>query len=260
MNRFFSTLQALSPILEAAHTKAPRADELLFGEVCECTGEDGNYYKIRHLWNASEGYILKNQLAEVDATYAGAFAKGEWQRLFAPSARIENERSGLAYTLTAGSILPMLSNNRFSLAGEQFLIDPPLAGTSPVLTSDIIRDAVLLFLNVPESHGGRSIMGIDPALFCQHIFGFAGIRLPPELEAMASAGTHVDFVHELKCGDLAFFSDADGRIIHAGIGIDDGWMIHCDGKVKSGRLDQQGLFDPRENRYIYQLRLIKRYF
>jgi len=260
MDRFFSTLQALAPVLQAADSLSPKLDELLFGEVCECTGEFGKYYKVRHLWNGCDGFIQRNQLVPVDEEYAAAFSSGKWERLFAPAAAVENERSGIRYTISAGSVLAGLQDNRFGLAGETFSLVSPLPNRVPARIPDIIRDSVLLFLNVPEVQGGRSIMGMDPAGLCRQVFAFAGIRLSPGLGAMAAEGTHVDFVHELRCGDIAFFSDAEGEIVHAGIGIDDGWVIHTDGKVKSGRLDQQGLYDPKENRYIYQLRLIKRYF
>lgn len=260
MDRFFSTLQALSPVLQAADSRSPKIDELLFGEVCECVGEEGKYYKVRHLWDLCEGFIQRNQLVPVSEDYAATFAAGKWDRLFLPAATVENERSGIQYTLSAGSVLPGLENNRFRLAEETFSLNSTQPNRIPARTADIIRDSVILFLNVPEVQGGRSIMGMDRAGFCQQVFAFAGIRLSPGFSAMAAEGTHVDFVHELRCGDIAFFSDPEGEIIHAGISIDDGWIIHADGKVKSGRLDQQGLYDPKENRYIYQLRLIKRYF
>jgi cell wall-associated NlpC family hydrolase len=69
----------------------------------------------------------------------------------------------------------------------------------------------------------------------------------------------VDFISEIKVGDLAFFDNAEGRITHVGIMLDRDTIIHASAKVRIDRMDSEGIFNQELNRYSHRLRIIKRY-
>ena len=74
----------------------------------------------------------------------------------------------------------------------------------------------------------------------------------------ALQGQTVDFIQEAKPGDLAFFDNEEGRIIHVGIMLADQQIIHASGRVKIDTIDSQGIYSADLQRYTHKLRIIKR--
>ena len=85
-----------------------------------------------------------------------------------------------------------------------------------------------------------------------------GIYLPRDAYQQAEEGDPVEFVELAECGDLAFFDNAEGRIVHVGVILPEQRILHASGRVRIDSLDQQGIFNAEEKRYTHQLRLIKR--
>lgn len=257
---FASTLLSNIPILSEANNQAFTRDELLFGEVVQILQHAKDFVYVKHLHTQTEGYLKKNQLISISDEYARDFQAGMFLRLALPICALENQRTGIQNYISAGSICGS-NKDAIHLGDDVFNFTMPnhfFANSS--INENTLRDAALLYLNAPERKGGRTVFGIDPTLFITQVFAFSNTFIGNTLQDMITHGQVIDFIHEMKCGDVAFFEDEHNQIIHAGICIGENWMLHCDGKVKSGRLDQQGLFDPKENGYIYTLRLIKRYF
>ena len=68
----------------------------------------------------------------------------------------------------------------------------------------------------------------------------------------------MSFVEEAKIGDLAFFDDEEGRIIHVGICLGKGRILHASGAVRVDALDHQGIYNQERRKYSHRLRVIKR--
>lgn len=64
-------------------------------------------------------------------------------------------------------------------------------------------------------------------------------------------------MEESQPGDLAFFENADGKIIHVGIMLDNQRIIHASGKVRIDTLDSTGIFNKELNQHTHKLRVIK---
>ena len=71
-------------------------------------------------------------------------------------------------------------------------------------------------------------------------------------------GEDIGFLAEAKLGDLAFFDNEEGKIIHVGIIMDDNYIIHASGKVRIDRLDHLGIYNADSNRHTHKLRVIKK--
>jgi cell wall-associated NlpC family hydrolase len=65
-------------------------------------------------------------------------------------------------------------------------------------------------------------------------------------------------VEEAEPGDLAFFDNEEGNIIHVGMVIAGGKIIHASGKVRIDKLDHQGIYNVEARNYTHRLRLLKR--
>jgi hypothetical protein len=65
-------------------------------------------------------------------------------------------------------------------------------------------------------------------------------------------------LQEVKCGDLAFFDNEAGKIIHVGILLDSEAIIHASGKVRIDTIDNLGIINGDTGKRTHKLRVIKR--
>jgi cell wall-associated NlpC family hydrolase len=122
----------------------------------------------------------------------------------------------------------------------------------------LIVAQALKYFNAPYLWGGRSPLGIDCSGFTQIIYKIAGIRIPRDASKQVFEGTAFSFVEEASPGDLAFFDDEEGNIIHVGIIWEQKKIIHASGKVRIDNIDQYGIFNVDTKHYSHKLRVMKK--
>jgi cell wall-associated NlpC family hydrolase len=148
-----------------------------------------------------------------------------------------------------------------------------------------IEEVARWYLNTPYLWGGRSPFGIDCSGFTQMVFKLNGIKLKRDAWQQAEQGTTISFLEEAQPGDLAFFDNEEGKIVHVGIilntiphlnppqrgglshatlsplgraGEGSGFkIIHASGKVRIDKLDHQGIYNEEMKKYSHRLRVIK---
>jgi cell wall-associated NlpC family hydrolase len=59
-------------------------------------------------------------------------------------------------------------------------------------------------------------------------------------------------------GDLAFFENPEGKIVHVGIMLNNEKIIHASGKVKIDSIDEKGIYSEDQKRYTHKLTTINR--
>jgi hypothetical protein len=126
----------------------------------------------------------------------------------------------------------------------------------PAERSNLIETAHL-YLNSPYLWGGRTPFGIDCSGFTQMVYRLNGKRILRDAYQQAEEGTLLSFVEEAQPGDLAFFDNAEGRIVHVGIILNASRIIHASGKVRIDRFDHHGIFNEDSGKYSHNLRMIR---
>ena len=123
-----------------------------------------------------------------------------------------------------------------------------------------LNSAAKFFLNAPYLWGGRTPWGIDCSGLTQQVYKHFGIAILRDASQQATQGKTVNFLAEAKPGDLAFFDNAEGRIIHVGILLSPEEIIHASGRVKIDRIDNEGIYSEELGKRTHQLRIIKRFY
>jgi cell wall-associated NlpC family hydrolase len=112
-------------------------------------------------------------------------------------------------------------------------------------------------LNSPYLWGGKSPFGIDCSGFTQMVYKLCGIKILRDAKQQAQQGSALSFIEEAVPGDLAFFDNEEGKIIHVGIVLKNNKIIHASGCVRIDTLDHQGIYNASAKTYTHNLRVIK---
>jgi len=171
---------------------------------------------------------------------------------------VEKNESKIVTPIVLGSSLPNFNNNTINFADETFSFDGLFIDSSKKQSKDNIVVNSLMYLNTPYLWGGRSPFGIDCSGFTQIIYKLNGVILPRDAAMQAEIGDTLSFIEESESGDLAFFDNEEGNIIHVGIMLENNRIIHASGKVRIDKIDHQGIFNGETNSYSHRLRLLKK--
>ena len=243
---------------EAAH-RSEMVTQLLFGEHFTILDETEEWLKIQTAFDNYICWISNKQYLPIKE---GTFQKlqDNNQALSAePVQLMQDKTSGTFFPIVAGSTLPFLQGKQMQVENAvfEFAGDFIQAFEHKTKRSGLISTA-LSYLNSPYLWGGRSFFGIDCSGFTQIVFKLNGFKLLRDASQQALTGLSLSFVEEALPGDLAFFDNEEGIIIHVGIVLEDSKIIHASGKVRIDKLDHYGIFNVDTKRYSHHLRVIKR--
>ena len=237
---------------EAAH-KSEQMTQLLFGERCYLLETTKDFVRIQVLYDNYEGWCQSAQLEEStpeEVPSENIAMAGEWIN--------EVRINGQTMMVPFGSVLPALNIKgyfgKYNIIYNGRSIKP--SGNS--INKEMVKKLAFTFLNSPYLWGGRSVFGIDCSGFTQLVFKFMNIRLQRDAWQQATQGDQIISMQEVQCGDLAFFDNEAGKIIHTGILLDHKTIIHASGKVRVDTIDNDGIINNETGERTHNLKLIKR--
>lgn len=236
----------VAPVRTGPDHKSEMSSQLLFGEYCIAgeTIQDG----FVHITMKADGYEGWCQLNHITATDETSFNT--------PVTR-----------LAAGWVNDVLFNDTVMRIPFGSTLHPGISFDgelwdchTAVPSEENLQKIAYTFLNTAYLWGGRSVFGTDCSGFTQTVFRFFNIALKRDAHQQAAQGSTVDFLQQARCGDLAFFDNEAGEIIHVGILLNDKAILHASGKVQADHIDNSGIVHKQTGQRMHRLRIIKRYF
>ncbi|RMZ58114.1 hydrolase Nlp/P60 [Chryseobacterium nematophagum] len=226
----------VAPVRAENSDKAEIVTEILFGESADILEVNKNWTKIKMHYDGYEGWMDTKQIKHVS----------------------DVELSKRKVTVVTEDFSSVIMNDGKTLLSIGSEVDFPVVASR---RSHDLRESIALaareFLNVPYLWGGKSFFAVDCSGFTQLVYKVHDIKLPRDTYQQAEVGNPLTFVEESQPGDLAFFENEEGRIIHVGIMLENQKIIHASGKVRIDTLDSTGIFNKEMNKHTHKLRVIK---
>ncbi len=258
MNYGISGLSII-PLRKDPSERSEMTSQVLFGEHFEVHEQFMGWCRVTHGYDGYEGWIDQKMITELSE-------RAYYKVVNSPSAvctdifniiPVDEERTLM---IVAGSTLPCWRpyKKEFSVNRDVYQMTGNFTYQAPIDVRKFIIQQALMYFNVPYLWGGRSPMGIDCSGLTQIIYKQAGIQIPRDASQQVHLGTAFSFVEEAQPGDLAFFDNEEGNIVHVGIIWEKNKIIHASGKVRIDNVDQFGIFNVETKRYSHKMRVMKR--
>jgi hypothetical protein len=251
-------LLSVVPCRKEPSNTSEMVTQLLFGETYEIGEETEEWYKISTSFDSYICWLNKKQHNHLSEnaykriTNSRIKCNGDLVQI------IKNKKLNTNIPITIGSSLPLLVEHDMQFDDHHFSFDGTVIDTGAKGNAQKIIQTAYLFLNSPYLWGGKSPFGIDCSGFAQLVFKLNGYKIPRDASQQVDLGTALSFVEEAEAGDLAFFDNEEGRIVHVGILLDNLSIIHASGQVRIDRFDHYGIFHSDRKKYSHNLRVIKR--
>lgn len=247
------------PVRIEPREQSEMVTQILFGESFDVLEKIEKWAKIKMHIDDYEGWIDAKLVEKLPEKLVELWAKSSKWVVPAPYIKIVSEPDKTAHFISGGSQLFINSydGNRFTIGSKEYFVTSNYKINKP---SGSVTDIAHAYLNTPYLWGGRSFYGIDCSGFVQVVYAISGKKLPRDASQQVAIGQMVSFVEEARPGDLAFFDNEEGKIVHVGICLGAGKIIHASGRVRLDKLDHQGIFDVENRKYTHKLRVIKRLF
>ena len=222
--------------------------QVIYGESFKIIEQRASWSLIKLSFDNYKGWIDNKQLVGISkAVYDSTISEANiYSSDLIEFIQIKNK--GLL-TIPFGSTLNSIKLFDHSFDGNTTITIQP--------KENLIKTS-LLFINSPYLWGGRTPFGIDCSGFTQIIYKINGYKIDRDAKDQVNIGLSLSFIEESEPGDLAFFDNKDGDIVHVGIIMKDNYIIHAHGQVRIDRLDQTGIYNVDTKKHSHKLRVIKK--
>lgn len=268
-------LHSVLPVRAAAEEESEQLTQLLFGETVTILQEEGRWTKVENDYDGQVGWVdFKMITTMTDEEYAHYCTLMEESCAYVrmPMAFAMSQNNQQTIPLTAGTRLAGycapengMGIGSFEVLGVKFSIDPGMVITQTMpVNKESLMALTRFFLNVPYLWGGKNALGMDCSGLTQVVFSLMGVRLKRNAGEQITQGKAVESLSEAQAGDLVFF-DKNDHITHVGILLEKDVVLHCSGRVKVEKIDEEGILSSENNRlykvgeHTHHLCAIRRY-
>lgn len=244
---------ALIPLRAEASDRSEMISQVLLGEHFKILEQQTNWVKIELHHDQYQGWIDRKQFQPISET--------TYKQLCSTDPQFNGDLvEFIAQPNHSLMTIPLGASVHFLHIAEANIKNWNFEGSiiSGVQAKSQLIPTAYMYLNAPYLWGGRSPFGIDCSGFVQMVYRINGYSLPRDAYQQAVVGYPLSFIEEAEPGDLAFFDNEEGRIVHVGIIMDNNYIIHASGQVRIDRLDHLGIYNPETNRHTHKLRVIKK--
>ncbi len=227
--------------------KSQLVTQLLFGEIYEVITTEGEWVQILTSLDAYTCWIPSNQYQQLPNPVDYIVNKEIQSQIY-----INN----LPFSIPLGALVPPL-HQKWNI-DNTIIENRSIENQKLDFNAENIEKMSQLLLRTPYLWGGRTSAGIDCSGFSQLIYRLFDKFIQRDAYQQAEEGNLISFLEESQTGDLAFFDNEEGRIIHVGIILQPHSIIHASGMVKIDQLDHEGIFNLKSHKYSHKLRVIKK--
>lgn len=206
---------ACIPMRAAPSHRSELVNQLLYNETYRVLERQEEWLQIQCRHDGYEGWIAANQFHDCSkTTWAAA-----WE-----------------------TVLPQAVQR---LEQKYFYLGTPYSPSAPILSQQTALEqactAAQALLWTPYLWGGRTCAGIDCSGLVQVAYRVGGWLLPRDASQQIACGEAVPWGAQQR-GDLAFFHNAKGAIVHVGMLLTPWQILHASGWVRVDRLDEAGIW------------------
>ena len=244
---------AIVPVRSEPSDRSEIVTQLLFGEHIEILERQNQWARIKIQFDDYEGWVDSKQYQVISEANYNQLSK-EAIILNADLIDYITAPDNLLLPIPLGASLTFLNNSDINTSNFDF----EGTKTSGIKPKSALINTAFMYLNAPYLWGGKTPFGIDCSGFTQMVYKLNGYKIHRDASQQALDGEPLSFIEESEAGDLAFFDNDEGNIIHVGIIMDNNYIIHASGKVRIDRLDHLGIYNPELNKHTHKLRVIKK--
>jgi gamma-D-glutamyl-L-lysine dipeptidyl-peptidase len=241
------------PLRAEPSERSEQVSQVLFGEAFEIIEWNNNWVQILTLIDNYKGWIGRLQFTMLGHMAFKQLQQKTPQLTHGAVTQAWKIADNSIFYLPIGSSLSFLKGTTCHISNEKFEI------IGAIGKSDRIDVVAKSFLNTPYLWGGRTHFGIDCSGFTQAVYRLKGMALQRDASMQAEQGKPIKSLTEVKLGDLAFFHNDEGKVVHVGMMLNKEYIIHASGKVKIDMIDETGIYSAQLKRHTHLLSCIRRF-
>ena len=222
--------------------------QLLYGDCFKILSSKNEWLQIKTLNDSYVGWINNKQVNEISKINAEKITFDDKIFSIRLIDYIETDENKLSSIVLGSNI------GACKYLGHKY--DGPK--TKKTKTKPNLTKVASMYLNSPYLWGGKTPFGIDCSGLTQMIYRINGFKIPRDASQQSEFGETLSFIEESEPGDLAFFDDKEGKIIHVGMLLENNYILHAHGNVRIDRIDQTGIFNQEKQKHSHKLRIIKK--